>query len=492
MAPFCLQISGAKSQRGKSYAHRPSAVALLLLLSLALPLAGVGDQGKPADRRGNRAVGPRPAQATGWQSSERWYNALGFASPRSVLARRSARWTGFVLMAGLALALWSSSLPTGSAEARAQRGAVVAAAAQASISVSPGSGSSGSALEMSGVRFPKRQVGQVYWDGSASGMPSFRTNGSGSFSVSAVVPSVTLAGHSVSAGVGSVTASAQYTVTVVSPGATPTATSTTTATPTPTSTLTPTLTPTPTSRVTPELLFSDEFDGTSLDLSKWHTCFWWATDTCSIESNNELELYVKDDVLVGGGILTLRAQRRTAPGWNGKTYRYTSGMVSTGGRKYEKPPGFAYTYGYAEARVRVPRGQGLWPAFWMLPVSYRSRPEIDIMEILGDQPDVHHMNYHWLYPDGTRGDRGATWAGPAFSVDWHSFGVDWQPGAIVWYVDGIERWRFTDAANVPAEPMYLLLNLAVGGDWPGSPNASTPFASYYQVDYVRVWRTRPQ
>ncbi|MBL8015490.1 MAG: family 16 glycosylhydrolase, partial [Candidatus Doudnabacteria bacterium] len=66
--------------------------------------------------------------------------------------------------------------------------------------------------------------------------------------------------------------------------------------------------------------------------------------------------------------------------------------------------------------------------------------------------------------------------------------IDWQPDALVWYVDGIERWRFIDAANIPSEPMYLLLNLAVGGDWPGPPDASTIFPSYYEIDYVRVWK----
>ena len=234
-----------------------------------------------------------------------------------------------------------------------------------------------------------------------------------------------------------------------------------------------------------QILFSDDFDGTSLDSSKWHTCFWWATDQCTIESTNEMELYTRENVLVDSGILRLRAQKKSAVwDFNGKTFNYTSGMVMTGGRKYLTDPGFTFTYGYAEARVKIPAGQGIWPAFWMLPASYNSEPEIDIMEILGHQPDVVHFHIHnGVHP-------GQSWTGEDFSQGWHTFAVDWQPDAIVWYVDGVERWRYTGSA-VPAEPSYLLLNLAVGGDWPGAPDATTVFPAYYDVDYVRVWDRKP-
>ena len=234
------------------------------------------------------------------------------------------------------------------------------------------------------------------------------------------------------------------------------------------------------------LMFSDEFDGAALNTSTWHTCSWWATSTCSIETNNELELYTKNNVSVANGTLKLQARKENAVAWNGKTYNYTSGMVSTGGRQGEKAPGFTFKYGYAEARVKVPAGQGLWPAFWTLPANYDWPPEIDVMEIIGDEPNVTHMHYHYLDGAGTHRGPGASWAGPDFSADWHTFGVDWQPGSLVWYVDGVERHRFT-SSFVTAEPQYLLLNLAVGGNWPGSPDSSTAFPSDYLVDYVRVW-----
>jgi beta-glucanase (GH16 family) len=267
--------------------------------------------------------------------------------------------------------------------------------------------------------------------------------------------------------------------------------------PTPTSTAMPTTIP-PTSSPQPtasgqptpvgqtgqwKMIFNDDFNSSSLDTSKWRTCFWWADTTCSIETNHELELYNSADVLVQNGSLRLRAQRRDMVAWNGVTYHYTSGMVMTGGRSGKTSPEFTFTYGYAEALIKVPSGKGLWPAFWMLPVSYNSRPEIDIMEILGDTPSQYHMNYH--FPGG---DAGSTWNGPNFSAGWHVIGLDWEPTALVWYVDGVERWRYTVQANISNQPEYLLLNLAVGGDWPGVPDGNTAFPSYFDVDYVRVWQ----
>jgi beta-glucanase (GH16 family) len=235
------------------------------------------------------------------------------------------------------------------------------------------------------------------------------------------------------------------------------------------------------------LVFSDEFNGPSLDTSKWRTCSWWASTTCSIETNAEQELYTPNNVSVSNGVLDLQARQESAVGWNGKTYNYTSGMISSGGLYGSSAPGFSYTYGYAEARVKVPAGQGLWPAFWQLPADYSWPPEIDAMEILGNQPSTTYMHYHYLDAAGNTQGPGASWTGPDFSAGWHTFGVDWEPTAITYYVDGVARWSFTDAANITNKPQYLVLNLAVGGNWPGAPNASTPFPSDFLVDYVRVW-----
>ena len=238
------------------------------------------------------------------------------------------------------------------------------------------------------------------------------------------------------------------------------------------------------------LVFADDFNNSALDTSKWHTCFYWAPTTCTIESNNELELYTPNNVSLANGALKLQARKQSDVGWNGKTYGYTSGMVSTGGSPWSSPakaPGFTFTYGYVESRVMVPGGKGLWPALWLLPNDHSWPPEIDVMEILGDQPAETHMNYHYTKSDGSHGNVGNAWTGPDFSAGWHTFGVDWQPGSLVWYVDGVERFRFT-GTQVTSKASYVLLNLAVGGNWPGSPDASTAFPADYLVDYVRVWQ----
>ena len=236
------------------------------------------------------------------------------------------------------------------------------------------------------------------------------------------------------------------------------------------------------------LVFDQEFRGHALDGRIWRTCFWWATTTCSIETNHELELYTRGNVSVGGGALTLRAQRHPMVGWNGKTFAYTSGMVMSDPRGARR--GFAFKYGRAEARIKVPRGAGLLPAFWLLPAGGASRPEIDVTEILGSSPRVDSMHIHHAGPSGRTVAVGHDWTGPDFSAGWHTFAVDWEPHAIVWSVDGVVRWRVTNPAAIPRRPMYLLLTLAVGGDFPGSPTRSTVFPSDLRVASVRVWQRR--
>ena len=243
------------------------------------------------------------------------------------------------------------------------------------------------------------------------------------------------------------------------------------------------------------LLFSDEFEGSALNESKWNPHYWWhdEEDGCTIAPNNELEWYQPDDVLVSNGILRLRAQKRNIVTCSGETYNYTSGVITTGKEDWDhpEPDKFAFQYSYAEARLKMPLGQGLWPAFWFLPCDQVWPPEVDVMEFLGHKPNITHMTYHYLDDDGNYAGEGDWWVSPHdFSAEWHTFGLDWRPDALIWYVDGIERWRYTDRKRIPSEPMYLVLNLAVGGDWPGSPDSTTVFPSYFDVDYVRVWGER--
>ncbi len=239
------------------------------------------------------------------------------------------------------------------------------------------------------------------------------------------------------------------------------------------------------------MIFHDDFNGNSLDTTKWTTCYFnfKVGDNSCDHDQGEMELYQPDNVSVSNGVLTLSARKQTVNASNGQTYNYTSGMITTGPTTANsKDTRFSFTYGYMEMRAKVPGGQGLWPAFWTLPADLNWPPEIDVFEIIGDSPDVINMHYH--YPNGTDegGDNGKAWTGPDFSAGWHTFGVDWEPNAITWYVDGVERRTYTDTSNITSKPMFLLANLAVGGSWPGSPDASTQFPALYQIDYIHVWQ----
>ncbi|MGC8668496.1 MAG: glycoside hydrolase family 16 protein [Chthonomonadales bacterium] len=220
-----------------------------------------------------------------------------------------------------------------------------------------------------------------------------------------------------------------------------------------------------------KLTFHDEFNGDHLDTSKWIDSY---PDGVRTHSNNEQQYYAPDGYEVRGGLLRLRAEKRSMGGMP-----YTSGIVTTYGK-------FSQMYGWFEIRARFPKGKGFWPAFWLLPADKRWPPEIDVLEILGHEPNKVYMTNHWRDAQGRHLSNGGAWVGPDFSQDFHTFAVDWSPDTIVWYVDGVERFR--SSRGVPAMPMYVLVNLAVGGDWPGNPDASTPFPSTMDVDYVRVYR----
>lgn len=197
---------------------------------------------------------------------------------------------------------------------------------------------------------------------------------------------------------------------------------------------------------------------------------------------DELQWYSPEEVIVERGFLRLRAQRRTVF-VAGRTFGYTSGMVS-GHRKY------AFQYGYMEAKAKVPRGRALWPAFWTLPATEQWPPEIDVMEIVGHEIYKVTMGFHYVGGDGKKQKSIGSYVGPDFSADWHVFAAQWDRGLLVFFVDGRERYRVA-SGFVPAEPMYMIANLAVGGGtggWVGSPDSTTPFPSYYEIDYIRVWQ----
>jgi beta-glucanase (GH16 family) len=244
------------------------------------------------------------------------------------------------------------------------------------------------------------------------------------------------------------------------------------------------------------LSWQDEFDGpagASFDSTKW------VADTGGHGwGNQEREFYTtrsENVALDGDGHLVITARAESSGAytcWYGPC-GYTSARLKTKGR-------FEQTYGRFESRIRIPRGQGLWPAFWMLggnidAAGWPLCGEIDIMENIGREPDVVHGTMHGPGYSGAGGIGGPERvSGGAVADAFHVFAVEWEPSEIRWLMDGQLYFRATTGA-LPSgarwvfdHPFFLLLNVAVGGNWPGDPDASTTFPQHMLVDYVRVYR----
>ena len=237
-----------------------------------------------------------------------------------------------------------------------------------------------------------------------------------------------------------------------------------------------------------ELVWSDEFNGPNIDTSKWsHEV------NGDGGGNNELQYYTArtNNSFIENGHLVIQALKEN---YNGKAY--TSARLRTLNKG-------DWTYGRFEARMKLPYGQGLWPAFWMLPTDWvyggwAASGEIDIMENIGSEPSRVHGTLHYggSWPNNTYS--GAPYDLPSGNVysTFHTYAVEWEPGQFRWYVDGVHyqtqtSW-YSDAGAYPApfnQRFHMLLNVAVGGNWPGSPNGSTVFPQRMEVDYVRVYST---
>ncbi|MCG7209157.1 ricin-type beta-trefoil lectin domain protein [Streptomyces arenae] len=239
--------------------------------------------------------------------------------------------------------------------------------------------------------------------------------------------------------------------------------------------------------------FSDNFDGaagSAVDSSKW------TQETGDNVNNHEREYYTSgtnNAALDGQGHLVITAKKENPANyqcWYG-TCQYTSARLNTSGK-------FSAQYGHVEARMKIPRGQGMWPAFWMLgtdigSVGWPNSGEIDVMENVGFEPSTVHGTIHGPGYSGSNGI-GAAYSlpnGQAFADAFHTFAVDWAPNSIKWSVDGTVYETRTPAdvgGNTWAfnKPFFLILNLAVGGYWPGDPNSSTAFPAQLVVDSVSV------
>lgn len=236
------------------------------------------------------------------------------------------------------------------------------------------------------------------------------------------------------------------------------------------------------------LTFFDEFDHPGLNgdpsPSRWRTTFGNGTmmglAARTIPTNHEREFYVDrslspdlDPFRIGNGTLDIVA-RPTPPEMipliHG--YAYTSGIISS-------QPSFSQLYGYFEIRAKIPGGKGVWPAFWLLPADGTWPPEIDVVESVGDPSTIYTATHSTVRaPKG-----GSAHIAPG---EFHTFAVSWDASNVIFYVDGKEIDEQTTPSDMH-KPMFVLANLAIGGDWPGDPDAGTHFPVTFRIDYIRAY-----
>lgn len=243
-----------------------------------------------------------------------------------------------------------------------------------------------------------------------------------------------------------------------------------------------------------ELVWEDDFGGPMLDYSKWE---------CEVNAfgggNNELQIYTDHprNVRVENGCLILEAHREVT-GLSGTVKDYSSGRIRTKHRG-------DWCYGRFEVKAKLPKGRGIWPAIWMLSTdekygAWAASGEIDIMELLGHEPHLVMGTVHYggVWPKNTSdGSQNFQLPSGDFSEDFHVFRIDWDESGMKWFVDDLlfretpaSQW-FSEVASSPApfnERFHLILNVAVGGNWPGSPNKETVFPQQMLVDWVKVYQ----
>ena len=238
------------------------------------------------------------------------------------------------------------------------------------------------------------------------------------------------------------------------------------------------------------LVWADEFDGEpgdSPDSTRWtfdigNGAGGWGNNQLEYDTNRPVNVS-----LDGQGNLAITARREDYLDWD-----YTSGRINT---RYK----FSRTRGRFEARIKLPIGQGIWPAFWLLgsnigPVGWPDCGEIDIMEYLGHDPNRVYGTLHGPgYSGGSAVGGSYTLQEGGFNEDFHVFAIEWRSDSITWEVDGVPYQTKTPGDLPPGAPwvfnhdFFIILNVAVGGYWPGPPDGTTVFPQTMLVDYVRVY-----
>ncbi|MFO0856390.1 MAG: glycoside hydrolase family 16 protein [Phycisphaerales bacterium] len=212
-------------------------------------------------------------------------------------------------------------------------------------------------------------------------------------------------------------------------------------------------------------VWTEPFAGTQLNAGSWNVL------DIAWPHNGEAQYYHPSAVTVAGGTMTITSTNVPRGGRS-----YTSGRLDTSNKQ-------EFLFGKFEMRAKLPRTQGLWPAFWLLPGSDIWPPEIDIMELLGHQPSRTYASNHWGPTAGPQ-HQTTPWDGPDFSSSYNIFACEWWPDRVDFFVNG--NLIGTHREQIPQEAMYIILNTAVGGFWPGYPDATTVFPQRFDVDFVRV------
>jgi beta-glucanase (GH16 family) len=236
-----------------------------------------------------------------------------------------------------------------------------------------------------------------------------------------------------------------------------------------------------------KLIWNDEFDGSSVNTNNWvfeigdgcpHICGW---------GNNELQYYRSENAWVSDDVLTIEAREQSFQGRN-----YTSTRMKTQGK-------FSFKYGRVDIRALLPKGQGIWPALWMLgnnitSVGWPACGEIDIMELIGggDGRDNRvHGTVHWDSNGHASAGGSYTLQNEIFADKYHVFTIIWDETFIRWYVNDVKYYEINITPSHMTEfhlPHFFIFNVAVGGNWPGSPNQTTIFPQQLRVDYIRVFQ----
>jgi beta-glucanase (GH16 family) len=237
------------------------------------------------------------------------------------------------------------------------------------------------------------------------------------------------------------------------------------------------------------LVFSDEFQSEVLDSTKWNTALTWGPD---LVVYNQMQYYIDvqnspdfgyNPFILDGGILKISAvETPDALRSAANEQPWLSGVLTTADK-------FDFTYGYVEARVDLQAGRGLWPAFWMLSSEFVDlKPELFVMENDGSRQNSIFHNYNYTDLDGNLRSPGQ-WevTSTEFSEGFQNVGVAWSPQELLFYINGVARYRIV-GENVSSQNMYLILSLAVGGVWPGAPDGTTPVPAEMLVDYVRIYQ----